>query len=195
MPSRNYKVVTANYAVKRSDNTLLVDSTAGAVTVTLADATPRLERLIVSRIAGANLVTIDTFDTDTIDGVQSITLTENGSSVVLAPQKDKYHVVASNGAVNIGGKIGARFLSGSVTWDPAATAATQGAQVTTTVTVTGAVVGDSVVVSHTSFTGSLAAVLVGSVSAPDTVSVRLINTTAVAQDLTTGTLKAIVFKP
>jgi len=194
MPSRNYKVVTANYAVKRSDHTLLVDSTAGAVTVTLADATPRLENLTVSRVAGTNTVTIDTHDTDTIDGVQSITLLDNGASVVLAPQKDKYHVVASNGAVNVGGKINARFLAGSKTWDPAATAATQGALVSDTVTVTGAVAGDTCLASHTAFDGSLAAVLDAHVSAADTVTVKLINTTATAVNLATGTLKVLVFK-
>jgi hypothetical protein len=194
MPSRNYKIVTAAYSVKRSDSIILVDSTAGAVTVTLADATPRLENITVSRIAGANTVTVDTFDTDTVDGVQSLTLLENGSSVTLAPQKDKYHVVASHGAVNIGGKVNARFLVGTATWDPAATAATQGAVVTTTVAVTGAAVGDPVSVSHTSFTNAQAAVLEAHVSSADTVSVKLVNTTAVAVDLTTGTLKVVVFK-
>lgn len=83
-------------------------------------------------------------------------------------------------------------LKATATWNPAATAATQGAEVTTTVTVAGAVVGDAVVVSHSSALG--AAVLRGDVTAPNTVTVRLVNTTAVAVDLATGTLKVIVLK-
>lgn len=85
------------------------------------------------------------------------------------------------------------WLVGSATWDPAATAATQGAEVSTTVTVTGAAVGDPVIVSHSAFSG-LAAVLVGQVTSTNTVTVRLINTTAVAVDLATGTLTATVIK-
>jgi hypothetical protein len=85
-------------------------------------------------------------------------------------------------------------LTATATWDPAATAATQGAEVSTTVTVTGAAVGDIVKVAHTAFLGAQAAILVGCVSAADTVKVRLINTTAVAVDLATGTLRVVVEK-
>jgi hypothetical protein len=195
MPSRPYRIVTAaTHKVGRTDNIVLVDSTAQAVTVTLPDATGRRDNVTISRIAGANLVTVDTFDTDTVDGVQTVTLTENGSSLVLAPQKDKYHVVSSHGAVNVGGKVGARFLTGSATWNPAATAATQGARVSTTVTVTGAVAGDTCQASHTAFDGSQAAFLDAHVTAADTVTVYLINTTAVAVDMATGTVKVVVWK-
>lgn len=83
-------------------------------------------------------------------------------------------------------------LHGSKTWDPVATAATQGAEVNTTVTVTGAAVGDRVIVNHTSALG--AAILVGAVTSPNTVTVRLVNTTAVAVDLATGTLNVTVIK-
>jgi hypothetical protein len=195
MPSRPYQTVTAAaYSVKRTDNVLLVDTTSNAVTVTLPDASGRRDPLTITRIAGTNTLTVDTFDTDTIDGQNSITLTANNSSVVIQPQKDKYHVVSSSGTVNVGGKTSAAYLVGSKTHDFAATAATQGASVTTTVTVTGAVTGDPVVVSHTAFDGSQAAVLWGAVSAADTVTVRLTNTTAAAVDLASGTLKAVVIK-
>ena len=87
-----------------------------------------------------------------------------------------------------------KHLSGTKTWDPAATAATQGAKVSTTVTVTGAAVGDTVVVAHTAHIGGQAAILQGYVSAADTVTVDLINTTAAAVDLATGTLRVDVWK-
>lgn len=90
-------------------------------------------------------------------------------------------------------KRSGRVLRGTATWDPAATAATQGAEVSTTVAVAGAVVGDPVVVSHSAL-GVLAAILHGHVTAPGVVTVRLINTTAVAVNLPTGTLTVFVHK-
>lgn len=88
----------------------------------------------------------------------------------------------------------AQRLTATATWDPAATAATQGAVVSTTVAVPGALVGDACSVSHTAL-GALAAIIVAHVTAPDVVTVRLINTTAVAVDLPTGTLRVEVFRP
>jgi hypothetical protein len=85
-------------------------------------------------------------------------------------------------------------LSGFKTWDPAATAASQGAKVTTTVPVPGAALGDGVNVAHTAHIGGQAAILAAYVSAAGVVTVDLINTTAVAVDLATGTLKVLVFK-
>lgn len=84
-------------------------------------------------------------------------------------------------------------LSTETTWDPAATAATQGAEVTTTVTVTGATPGDAVQASHPGIVG-LAAIIVGQVTAADTVTVRVINTTAVAVNVPSGILRVTVFK-
>lgn len=78
----------------------------------------------------------------------------------------------------------------SATWDPASVAA--GAQsAATTLTVTGARAGDDVAVWHTS--NLLGGVLVASVTANDTVSVQLLNPTAGAIDVTTGTLQVKVF--
>lgn len=85
-----------------------------------------------------------------------------------------------------------KVLTATATWDPAATAATQGAEVSTTIAVAGAAVGDGVVVSHSAFLEGQAAILRASVSAPGVVTVRLINTTAVAVNLATGTLKVWV---
>jgi hypothetical protein len=195
MPTNPYRKVTASESVKRTDEHLLVDSTAGAVTLTLQLADNRRAPLRVKRIAGANTVTITRAGTDTIEGNTSITLLEIDASVELLPTKDDiYRVVSSHGMVNVGGKVTARYLTNTATWDPAATAATQGASVSTTVTVTGAAVGDVAMAGHTAFTGAQAAALEANVSATDTVTVRLVNTTAAAVDLATGTLKVVVIK-
>jgi hypothetical protein len=92
-------------------------------------------------------------------------------------------------------KLRNAILQASATWDPAATAATQGAEVSTTIAVPGAAVGDTVLVGHTGFLGAVAAELEASVSAADTVKVRIINTTAAAVDVPTGTLRVTVIKP
>lgn len=94
-------------------------------------------------------------------------------------------------------KLLRRFTSDAIlhatkAWDPPATAATQGAEVNTTIPVANAAVGDRVACSHTSALG--AALLFGQVTAAGVVTVRLINTTAVAVDVATGTLAVTVLK-
>lgn len=82
-----------------------------------------------------------------------------------------------------------RELSATKTWDPANTA--DGAMTSTTITVTGAVVGDPVRVGFTPAVPA-GAVLSGSVTAADTVTVTLLNKTGGALDLASGTLRADV---
>lgn len=82
------------------------------------------------------------------------------------------------------------LLTGTATYDPGSVAA--GAQTTTTLTVTGAAVGDPVSLG---FSNSLQEMLLtGYVSAADTVTAVLRNETAGALDLASGTLRATVFK-
>lgn len=99
--------------------------------------------------------------------------------------------IAANGTAISNGAVG---LTNTKTWAPAATAASQGAKVTTTISVPGAVVGDTVVASHTQHIGAQAATLHAYVSAADTVTVDFINTGATAVTLASGTLKVRVFK-
>jgi hypothetical protein len=81
-------------------------------------------------------------------------------------------------------------LTNTATWDPPSVAA--GAQTTTTITVTGAALGDIVGVG---FDKDLQAMqLTGHVSSADTVTVVLRNGTAGAIDLASGTLRATVTK-
>jgi hypothetical protein len=82
------------------------------------------------------------------------------------------------------------MLSGSATFDPASLADGDGA--TTTVTVTGAALGDFALAS---FSVALAGITVTAwVSATDTVSVRLQNESGGVLDLASGTLRARVIK-
>lgn len=86
--------------------------------------------------------------------------------------------------------VAPRLLEASVTYDPPSLAA--GAGVTTTLTVTGAALGDFARASF--LLDPQGITLTAWVSAPDTVSVRLQNVTAGATNLATGTLRARVEK-
>jgi hypothetical protein len=83
----------------------------------------------------------------------------------------------------------AGFLEGSVTWDPASVA--NGAQVTKTVTVTGAALGDFAIPSFSLDTAGLS--LSADVTSANTVTVKLHNTSGGAVDLASGILRVRVF--
>jgi parallel beta helix pectate lyase-like protein len=82
------------------------------------------------------------------------------------------------------------YNSGSKTWDPPNV--NNGAQTTTTVTVTNAIIGDLVAVGFSQNLQGM--VLSGHVSASNTVTVVLRNDTGGALDLASGTLRARCFK-
>lgn len=93
----------------------------------------------------------------------------------------------SLGAASGGSGVGS--LVGSATYDPASLA--DGAGVTTTVTVTGAVLGDFV--DMCSFSLDLQGMtLTGYVSAADTVAIRFQNESGGVLDLASGTIRAVV---
>lgn len=81
-------------------------------------------------------------------------------------------------------------LNASKTWDPASLAT--GTQTTTTVTATGAVLGDYAMASFSLSTAGL--ILRADVTAADTVTVVLLNMTGGTVDLASGTLKVRVWK-
>ena len=98
----------------------------------------------------------------------------------------------NNYVLDMAGTVRSRFgeLTGSATYDPGSLA--DGAGVTTTVTVTGAVANDYVIVS---FARDLQGItMTGWVSAADTVSVRFQNETGGVLDLASGTILARVIK-
>ena len=81
-------------------------------------------------------------------------------------------------------------LSGTKAWNPASV--NDGAMTSTTLTVTGACIGDPVAVGFANAVPA-GALLVGSVTAANTVTATLFNKTGGALDLASGTLKAIVW--
>lgn len=82
------RTVTANTTITSDDHTVLCDTTAGSITVTLPDsAAVRGRSFIVKKIsADANTVTVDGLGSQTIDG---------SASVVLSNQWDWIGVVAN----------------------------------------------------------------------------------------------------
>ncbi len=86
-----------------------------------------------------------------------------------------------------GGTPIVKHLSGTVSWEPSPVR--HGSAIGTTLTVSGASPGDTVSVGYSSAV-PVGALLVGAVTAPDTVAVTLLNQTGQTLHLTPGTLRA-----
>ncbi len=83
------------------------------------------------------------------------------------------------------------YLIGTTTWNPGTIA--NGATVTTTVTVTGATVGQPITAGLTTLT--VAGVLISAaVTAANTVTVTLLNQSGSSQTIGSGTLEVIVWQ-
>jgi hypothetical protein len=101
-------------------------------------------------------------------------------------------VTAFEDKISIGGGTAiAKHLSATTTWDPADTA--DGAVTSTTVTVTGGAVGDTVAVGFSQAVPA-GALLVGAVTAADQATVTLFNHTGSNLNLASGTLRVDVWK-
>lgn len=87
-------VKTVDYTAVKSDGVILVDASAGAVTITLPDATASDTYFLeVKKIdSSANAVTVNRAGTDTIDGL---------TSWVLSDQYDFIHLQSGNNTWNI----------------------------------------------------------------------------------------------
>jgi hypothetical protein len=90
-----------------------------------------------------------------------------------------------------GGTQITKHLSSTISWDPASIA--DGAATSTNVTVTGAIVGDTVAVGFSTAVPALS-ILSGQVTSANTVSVTLFNKTGSNLDLGSGTLRADVWQ-
>ena len=89
-----------------------------------------------------------------------------------------------------GGTAIAKLLTGTATWDPGSIA--DGAMTSTTVTVTGAALGDLVLSCSDTVAVPAGATLTGQVTASNTVTVTLFNKTGGNLDLASGTIRVVV---
>jgi hypothetical protein len=118
-----------------------------------------------------------------------------GNVVVIDPDLTNISPLTSSGMLAGAGTTTVKWSgaprTGSKTWDPASVA--DGAMTSTTLTVTGAAVGEAVSVGFSTAVPA-GAILSGSVTATDTVTVTLFNKTGGAMDLASGTLRAAVLR-
>lgn len=68
--------VTSNYSVGRNDDIIFVNTTSGAVTVTLPLANAG-QHVIISRVSGANNVTVSAQSGETVNGAASQTISSS----------------------------------------------------------------------------------------------------------------------
>ena len=112
-------------------------------------------------------------------------------TTVLGTTGGGYIWACSGVTIGFGGTKITAHTSGTATWDPGSIA--DGAMTSTTVTVPGAVVGNTVCVGFSTAVPA-GALLVGAVTAYQTVTVTLFNKTGGDLDLASGTLRADVWQ-
>ena len=95
-------------------------------------------------------------------------------------------------SLNLGGSTVLDIITGTAAWDPGNLL--PGVSATTTITVTGAAVGDGVFVNNPFLADDTDMVLTGYVSGADTVTVSLVNSGLAAVDAAERTVRATVFK-
>jgi len=127
------------------------------------------------------MIVVETWMSEDLDlGIGDIFRTHAGGGILSGHQ-------ISLSSLSTAGSAG---LAPSAVWDPGAVA--NGASVSTTVPVPGAALGDFALAS---FSLSLqGAILSASVSAPNVVTVLLSNLSGGALDLSSGTVRVLVFK-
>lgn len=147
--------------------------TGGDRTMNFVFDTSKLANSTVSGNIGTNANTADWVNTN---GLTSVAFFQNRGTV--------------SGSDVLGAPV-AKHLSATATYDPPSVSA--GSQTSTTITVTGAAVGDTASCGHTTITADLW-MLSCYVSAADTVRVVLNNRSGGAIDAGSGTLRADVWK-
>ncbi|WP_217568808.1 hypothetical protein [Mesorhizobium sp. GbtcB19] len=146
---------------------------------------------LVAINGSGNLVTIDRSQSAAIDAdangpAEFAVDAGNKLRLLSQPTTSAATPYSSTGEIQVNGQ-----LSATGTWDPASTA--NGASSSTTITVTGAAVGDMALASLSTVTAGnwhISAI----VTSANTVTVSLENVTGATVDLASGTLKVSVFK-
>lgn len=179
---RNYKFTTALTTGSTPPNSQRVSfignlggdtRSGGSRTVNFTFDTQKLDNSTVSGNIGTNANTADWVNTNSLTNVA---FWENRGTV--------------SGSDVIGAPV-AKHLSATATYDPPSVAS--GSQTSTTITVTGAAVGDTTTCGHSTVTADLWQISCY-VSAADTVRVVLKNHSGGAIDAASGTLRADVWK-
>lgn len=85
---------TASYTAA-NDHTILADATAGAITITLPDATavPRRMYLIKKVDSSANAVTVSAYGTQTIDGSASVSISTQYGTLHIQSDGSNWHIL------------------------------------------------------------------------------------------------------
>lgn len=88
---------TSDYSIVQDDFYILADASAGAVTITLPDATTLTGyEYHITKIDATNNVTIDTTGSQTIGGSASVTLTNQYEFIKVVSDGSNWHIVASS---------------------------------------------------------------------------------------------------
>lgn len=136
-----------------------------------------LLKLDSGEVTDNNGTNANTADWNNVNGLSAVSFTNNRGTV---------------SGTNVIGTAWGKHLRGTATWDPASLGAD--AETSTTLTVSGAAVGDIALCGHTQVTADLLQ-LSCYVNAADTVRVILENISAGTIDVSSGTLGAEVWKP
>lgn len=136
-----------------------------------------LLKLDSGEVTDNNGTNANTADWKNVNGLSAVSFTNNRGAV---------------SGTDVIGTTWGKHLANTATWDPASLVTN--AETSTTITVSGAAVGDVAMCGHTQVTADLLQ-LSCYVSAADTVRVVLENISAGTIDVTSGTLRAEVWKP
>ncbi len=95
-----YRSVAVNYTALASDHTIAVDATTGPITVTIGAGTNQVGReyIIVKTDATANAVTVVTTNSETMNGVSSLSTTTRWESLILTYQEPNWLAWRRSGA-------------------------------------------------------------------------------------------------
>jgi hypothetical protein len=88
---------SAAYTLTDADQLVLVDTTAGSVTVTLPSAVGRRGRTFtIKKLIAANTLTIEGDGTETLDGAANIALTTRYAARTVQSDNANWHVVSAH---------------------------------------------------------------------------------------------------
>ena len=188
LPAASYNELAKLAASRQS-----VSCTAGG-TITLTSAQYQTAAIILTGSPGSAFNVVVPTDggrwwiVSNVTGQTATVKTSGGAGVAI--RAGKTTIVQEDGTDVLRCLSQADELIGSATWDPGSVSS--GLATTTSVTVTGAAVGDYVVgVSHSQIT-TAAVVLTGQVTSANTVTVTLANFSGGAVDLASGTVRVRV---